>query len=104
VGTGTIGKLTTTEMTEMMIEARHVPAAMPRAQVQPGPKRLAVRGLQALNDRGVLALRGVSLRWYASEIVGIAGVSGNGQRELVEILARAARASSWYDRGRGTGV
>jgi hypothetical protein len=48
VGTGTIGKLTTTEMTEMMIEARHVPAAMPRAQLQPGPQRLAVRGLQGL--------------------------------------------------------
>src|SRR5215468_2119954 len=87
VGTGTVGKLTTTEMTEMMIGARHVPAAMPRAQVQPGPQRLAVRGLQALNDRGVLALRDVNLTLHASEIVGIAGVSGNGQREFVEILA-----------------
>jgi simple sugar transport system ATP-binding protein len=46
-----------------------------------------VRGLQALNDRGVLALRDVNLTLHASEIVGIAGVSGNGQRELVEILA-----------------
>jgi simple sugar transport system ATP-binding protein len=40
-----------------------------------------------LNDRGVLALRDINLRLHASEIVGIAGVSGNGQRELVEILA-----------------
>jgi general nucleoside transport system ATP-binding protein len=87
VGTGTVGTLTTTEMTEMMIGARHVPAAMPRAQVQPGLQRLAVRGLQALNDRGVLALRDVNLTLHASEIVGIASVSGNGQREFVEILA-----------------
>jgi general nucleoside transport system ATP-binding protein len=87
VGTGMVGTLTTTEMTEMMIGARHVPEAMPRAQVQPGPQRLAVRGLQALNDRGVLALRDVNLTLHGSEIVGIAGVSGNGQRELVEILA-----------------
>jgi ABC-type uncharacterized transport system ATPase subunit len=86
-GTGTVGTLTTTEMTEMMIGARHVPAALPRAQVQPGPQRLAVRGLQALNDRGVLALRDINLTLHASEIVGIAGVSGNGQREFVEILA-----------------
>ena len=43
--------------------------------------------LQALNDRGVPALRDVNLTLHASEIVGIAGVSGNGQRELVEILA-----------------
>jgi ABC-type uncharacterized transport system ATPase subunit len=45
VGTGTVGKLTTAEMTEMMIGARHVPTAMPRAQVPPGPQRLAVHGL-----------------------------------------------------------
>src|SRR5262249_59682003 len=87
VGTGTVGQRTKTGMTEMMIGTRHVPAAMPRAQVQPGPQRLAVRGLQALSDRGVLALRDVNLTLHASEIVGIAGVSGNGQRELVEILA-----------------
>ena len=87
VGAGTVGTLTTAEMTEMMIGARYVPAAMPRVRKQPGPQRLAVRGLQALNDRGVLALRDVNLTLHASEIVGIAGVSGNGQRELVEILA-----------------
>jgi simple sugar transport system ATP-binding protein len=46
-----------------------------------------MRDLQALNDRGVLALRHVDLTLHAGEIVGIAGVSGNGQRELVEILA-----------------
>ena len=73
----TVGKLTTPEMTEMMIGARHVPMAMPRAPARLGPQRLAVRGLQALNDRGVLALRDVNLTLHASEIVGIAGVSGN---------------------------
>src|SRR5262249_45136362 len=87
VGTGTVGKLTTTEMTEMMIGARHVREAMQRTQVPPGPQRLVIRDLQALNDRGVLALRNVNLTLHAGEIVGIAGVSGNGQRELVEILA-----------------
>src|SRR5262249_51910289 len=54
---------------------------------EPGSQRFAIRGLQALNDRGVPALRDVHLTLRAGEIVGIAGVSGNGQRELVEILA-----------------
>jgi simple sugar transport system ATP-binding protein len=74
-------------MTEMMIGSRHIPTAMERVQRQPGAQRLAIRGLQALNDRGVPALRDVHLALHAGEIVGIAGVSGNGQRELVEILA-----------------
>jgi simple sugar transport system ATP-binding protein len=87
VGTGTVGTLTTTAMTEMMIGARHVPEAMPRTPLPAGAQRLAMRDLQALNDRGVLALRHVDLTLHAGEIVGIAGVSGNGQRELVEILA-----------------
>jgi simple sugar transport system ATP-binding protein len=74
-------------MTEMMIGTRHVPTAMERAQRPPGSQRLVINDLQALNDRGVLALRDVHLTLHAGEIVGIAGVSGNGQRELVEILA-----------------
>ena len=77
---------------------------MPRAQAQPGPQRLAVRGLQALNDRGVLALRDVNLTLHASEIVGIAGVSGNGQRELVEILAGQRTPVAGVTRGRVTRI
>jgi simple sugar transport system ATP-binding protein len=87
VGMGTVGKLTTAEMTEMMIGSRHLPAALERTQMQAGDPRLVVRGLHAMNDRGVPALRDVSLTLHAGEIIGIAGVSGNGQRELVEILA-----------------
>jgi len=87
VGTGTVGQLSPAEMTEMMIGSRHVPTAMERAPLERGPQRLTLRGLQALNDRGVPALRDVALTLHAGEIVGIAGVSGNGQRELVEILA-----------------
>lgn len=47
---------------------------------------LQVRGLTADGDRGTLALRGVSLSVHSGEILGVAGVSGNGQRELVEAL------------------
>ncbi|WP_341917391.1 ABC transporter ATP-binding protein [Polaromonas sp. YR568] len=47
---------------------------------------LEVHGLQVMGDRGTLAVRDLSLSVAAGEILGIAGVSGNGQRELVEAL------------------
>ena len=51
------------------------------------PLRLAAHNLQALSSRGLPALRGVNLELRAGEIVGVAGVAGNGQSELVEVLA-----------------
>lgn len=47
---------------------------------------LSVQGLQVMGDRGTLAVQDLSLAVAAGEILGIAGVSGNGQRELVEAL------------------
>jgi ABC-type uncharacterized transport system ATPase subunit len=47
---------------------------------------LQVDGLSAMGDRGTLAVQGLSLKVRKGEILGIAGVSGNGQRELVEAL------------------
>ena len=55
---------------------------------------LAVVGLSSMGDRGTLALQGLDLRVQAGEILGIAGVSGNGQRELVEaIVGQRPRAA-----------
>ncbi len=51
-----------------------------------GQTVLRVEGLHALNDRGLPAVRNVSFAIAAGEILGIAGVAGNGQRELVEAL------------------
>ena len=48
---------------------------------------LEVNNISALNDVGTLGLNGMSLNVKAGEIYGIAGVSGNGQRELAEVLA-----------------
>jgi ABC-type uncharacterized transport system ATPase subunit len=60
--------------------AAHAPPSL-----HPGPV-LQVDQLMALGDRGALALHGVSFKVQAGEILGVAGVSGNGQRELVETL------------------
>jgi simple sugar transport system ATP-binding protein len=49
-------------------------------------KLLDVNDLYALNDRGLPALHGVSFDLFGGEILGVAGVSGNGQYELAEVL------------------
>ncbi len=51
-----------------------------------GDLLLEVTGLRAMGDRGVDAVRDVSLAVHAGEILGVAGVAGNGQRELAEAL------------------
>src|SRR5262245_51209020 len=50
------------------------------------PPMMEVRDLVVLGDRGEVAVRGLSLRVAPGEMVGIAGVSGNGQRELMQAL------------------
>ena len=62
-------------------------SAVPRAVVAADAAvALQVDGLSALSDRGTFAVQGLSLSVRQGEILGIAGVSGNGQRELVEAL------------------
>ena len=62
-------------------------SAAPRTATDPdAPFALEVQGLAAMGDRGTLAVQGLDLKVRRGEILGIAGVSGNGQRELVEAL------------------
>lgn len=74
------------ELGELMIGRRPAAAARP-APAQPGPELLAVRDLRVRDGAGVERVRGVSFALHAGEILGIAGVAGNGQTELLEALA-----------------
>ncbi|NOX60546.1 MAG: ABC transporter ATP-binding protein [Chloroflexi bacterium] len=73
------------ELAEMMV-GRPVLFRLDRPALEPGEMVLRVEELHAENDKGLPALRGISFYVRAREIVGIAGVSGNGQSELAEAL------------------
>jgi simple sugar transport system ATP-binding protein len=76
---------TKAELARRMV-GREVLESLERSPSRPGDVVLSVRGVEADNDRGLPALRGVSLEVRSGEIVGIAAVAGNGQAELAEAI------------------
>lgn len=80
---------------------REAPEAVRRVARMPGKPVLEVRALKARGDHGVECLRGVSFIVRRGEIFGLAGVSGNGQRELAEVLSgvRAAAGGEFLVNG-----
>jgi general nucleoside transport system ATP-binding protein len=69
-----------------MMVGREVVLRVEKAPAQPGEPLLEVEDLVVLDERGLAACRGVSFDVRAGEIVGIAGVDGNGQTELIDAL------------------
>jgi general nucleoside transport system ATP-binding protein len=87
VGGGKVGAVSTREMAAMMIGDAVVRSSAARVAAPRGGTTLEIAGLFAQNDEGRDAVAGFDLKVAAGEIVGIAGVSGNGQSELVEALS-----------------
>jgi simple sugar transport system ATP-binding protein len=86
IGTRPTEGATKTELAQMMV-GRPVILQYDRPKLPEGQVMLEVSNLFAKSDRAGDALKGVSLTLHAGEILGLAGVSGNGQRELAECLA-----------------
>ena len=86
IDTKTTDGATKQQLAEMMV-ARPISMQPQKASVDVGDVRLSFRNVESFSDREVLALRGVSFELRGGEIVGLAGVSGNGQRELAEVVA-----------------
>ena len=79
----------------MMFSQSHDTAKLELAsRTGPSANYLEIEHLHALGDRDTIAVAGASLAVRSGEIVGIAGVSGNGQKELVEVLAGQREAES----------
>lgn len=92
-GTLSTDEARTDSLSDMMV-GRKVNLDIPRNDYAPGEKVLEVKGLCALNQRGLPALKGVDLYVRKGEIVGIAGVEGNGQTELIETISGMLRPTA----------
>jgi len=87
IGTKPTSELDNDMMAEMMVGRRETRTVVEREARAPGKAVLRLEGLSVADNVGQLAVEELALDIRAGEIVGVAGVSGNGQRELVEALA-----------------
>jgi simple sugar transport system ATP-binding protein len=81
------------ELAELMV-GREVQLTVDRGESNPAAPELRVEGLRVNDDRGTEVVRGIDLEVRAGEILGIAGVAGNGQDELVEALIGLRRPTA----------
>ncbi|MCL5981427.1 MAG: ABC transporter ATP-binding protein [Firmicutes bacterium] len=85
IGTVDVSAASEEKLAEMMV-GRKVSLHVEKGEKQPGKKVLKVENLSVRNSRGVLGLKEFSLEVRCGEIVGLAGIDGNGQTELVEAI------------------
>ncbi len=87
VGAGRVEDLSVADMSRMMIGETEIRESAARAEQPEKKLKLELAGLFADDDEEMPAIEAISLKIHAGEIVGIAGVSGNGQSELIEVLS-----------------
>jgi simple sugar transport system ATP-binding protein len=84
-GVTALKEATEASLASLMV-GRTVLLHVDKKPAQPGPEILSIKNLAAFDDRGVPTLNNATINVRAGEIVGVAGVEGNGQIELVEVL------------------
>ena len=90
VGTYELDDLSESEISRRMV-GRDVVLRIDKAQAQPGEVELSVRNIEYTNELGRRMVAGASFDVRRGEILGIAGVEGNGQRELIELITGLRR-------------
>lgn len=93
INTVNVNEVNENELAAMMV-GRNVEFKVDKKDMNPGELVLNVEDIRAKDYRGVEILKGLSINVKRGEIVGIAGIDGNGQSELVEILTGLRRADS----------
>ncbi|MBD1545617.1 ABC transporter ATP-binding protein [Roseibium aggregatum] len=87
VGAGKVSDLSVNDMSHMMIGDTTIRESAARQVHADAKLKLEVAGLFAEDDEQLPALEAINLKVHCGEILGIAGVSGNGQSELIEVLS-----------------
>jgi ABC-type uncharacterized transport system ATPase subunit len=94
VGSGKVSELNVSQMAEMMVGSEVTAKQKQRNVQSTRVPKLVLQDIRVQDDIGVEVVRGLHLTIHEGEIVGVAGVSGNGQRELVEVLAGQRQATA----------
>jgi simple sugar transport system ATP-binding protein len=98
IGTVHTAETTQAELARMMVGRATLAASKLDQSEQTGsraaPPPLRLEGISALDNKGLPALQAITLDVHAGEIVGLAGVSGNGQSELAQVLEGLRRATA----------
>jgi general nucleoside transport system ATP-binding protein len=87
VGTIPTKETKPSELARMMVGRPTIDVARNPEEKNRQTEALVLESVTAINNKGLPALRDISLKVYSGEILGLAGVSGNGQTELAEVLA-----------------
>ena len=93
IGSVETSQTSPSQLANMMV-GREVELVVHKEPARPGEEKFKVDGLTAENDRGLPALRGIDFNVRAGEILGICGVDGNGQTELVQCITGMRRLSA----------
>ncbi|HMJ35130.1 MAG TPA: ABC transporter ATP-binding protein [Baekduia sp.] len=104
----TIGTIDTAAADEAslarMMVGRDVVLRVEKEPARPGEPLLEIDDVHAVDDRGLPAVDGVSLQVRAGEIVAVAGIDGNGQSELIDLVAGLRPCTSGHVRLRGKDI
>lgn len=89
----TVADVTEEDLADMMV-GHHVNLQVEKQPATPGKTVFEIRDLHVNDDRGIETVKGLDLAVRSGEIVGIAGIDGNGQKELVEAITSLTKATS----------
>lgn len=89
----TVADVTEEDLADMMV-GHHVNLQVEKQPATPGKTVFEIRDLHVNDERGIETVKGLDLAVRSGEIVGIAGIDGNGQKELVETITCLTKATS----------